>query len=81
MRIAEPDFASGDRVRLFKLEDSFLSGLEAANELVSLIGREWIVDDWHPSTQRVEITCWVQDATGALSHSIWVPPDWIERIE
>ncbi len=81
--MAEPDYREGDRVRLLKLSDEFLSGLpkEDVEELVSLVGREWTVDEWHDDIQQVELTFWIREAPKrARCHSIWVPPAWIERI-
>jgi hypothetical protein len=83
MKLDGPDFASGDRVRLHTLGDEFLADLpkEDVAELTSLIGQVWTVDEWHAPIEQVEITCWIKTKTGeARSHSVWVPPKWVERI-
>lgn len=51
---------------------------EDVAELNALIGREWIVEEWHEKLGQLEIT-------GSLSqlatiHFVWVPPEWVERI-
>ena len=81
MKTGEPAFAKGERVRLLKLSAEFLSDLpkEDVDELDSLIGREWTVEEWHHDIQQVEVIYWIYETAGAArSHSVWVPPDWIE---
>jgi hypothetical protein len=76
-------FAPGERVRLLELSDAFLHDLdeEDATDLRSLIGGIWTVDEWHASIKQVEITCWIEETAGsARTHSVWVPPEWVERI-
>ncbi len=75
-----PEYASGDRVRLLRLSDEFLSGLpeEDVAELNALIGREWTVEEWHEKLGQLEITSSLSQS--ATIHFVWVPPEWIERI-
>ncbi|CDX23155.1 hypothetical protein MPL3356_40249 [Mesorhizobium plurifarium] len=84
MTVSGPEFASGDRVRLLRLSDEFLSDLSAEDIAVlkALIGREWIVDEWHEGLGQVEISnCPSRTSKTATIHSVWVPPEWVERVE
>lgn len=80
MKAHEPEYASGDRVRLLRLSDEFLTDLpeETVADLNALIGREWIVEEWNEELGQLEMS-------NALSktetiHFVWVPPEWVERI-
>jgi hypothetical protein len=73
----------GDRVRLTRLSDNFLSDLpeDEVEELTSLIGQEWTVIAWRGATQHIEIEFWIgQTSEHCKSHTVWVPLNWIERI-
>lgn len=87
MKIDGPEFASGDRVRLLRLDDEFFSGMEPEMDaedvarLKGLVGLTWTVEEWRPEPGTVELV--FAHAPGAPSplEWIWVPPEWIERVE
>jgi len=80
MKNTGPEYASGDRVRLLRLSDEFLSDLpeEDVAELNALIGREWTVEEWHEELGQLEITNSLSQS--ATIHFVWVLPEWVERI-
>ncbi|BCG99272.1 hypothetical protein BFX40_02765 [Mesorhizobium sp. SEMIA 3007] len=80
MKDGGPEYAQGDRVRLLRLSDEFLSGLpeEDVAELNTLIGREWTVEEWHEELGQLEISNALSQS--ATIHFAWVPPEWVERI-
>jgi hypothetical protein len=81
MKDSGPEYASGDRVRLLRLSDEFLSDLpeEDVAELNTLIGGEWTVEEWHEKLGQLEITN--SRSQSETIHFVWVPPEWVERIE
>ncbi|TPN77643.1 hypothetical protein FJ987_07275 [Mesorhizobium sp. CU2] len=80
MNNAGPGYASGDRVRLLQLSDEFLSDMpeEDVADLNTLIGREWIVEEWHEDLGQLEISNSLSKTE--TIHFVWVPPEWVERI-
>ena len=80
MKNTGPEYASGDRVRLLRLSDEFLSDLpeEDVAKLNALIGREWTVEEWHEELGQLEITNSLSQS--ATIHFVWVLPEWVERI-
>ena len=82
MNSSGPEYASGDRVRLLRLSDEFLSDFpeEDIAELSTLIGREWTVVEWHEKLGQLEITSSLSQSKKTASiHFVWVPPEWVER--
>lgn len=80
MNTVGPEFASGDRVRLLRPGDDFLSDLpdEVVTDLDTLLGREWTVEEWHEELGQLEITN--SESETETIHFVWVPPEWVERI-
>ncbi|CCV04682.1 hypothetical protein MESS2_1350018 [Mesorhizobium metallidurans STM 2683] len=80
-------FAPGERVRLLRLEDEFFSGMEMDPEdvtrLKSLVGLTWTVEDFHaePGTVELVFTHAPGDPSPLDWEWVWVPPEWIERVE
>jgi hypothetical protein len=79
--IAGSDFASGERVRLLKLEDEFYEGIDPQDVAIlkTLVGRIWTVDGMHEESGTVELI--FKHRRGSPSPLRWVcvPPNWIER--
>jgi hypothetical protein len=86
MKNSGPEYASGDRVRLLRLEEEFFSGMvaemdpEVVARLKSLIGLTWTVEDWHIETGTIGIVFKHPPKAPTPLEWIWVPPEWIERI-
>ena len=80
MKTDEPGYASGDRVRLLRLSDEFLSDLpeETVADLNTLIGREWVVEEWNEELGQLEMSNALSETE--TIHFVWVPPEWVERI-
>jgi len=77
----EPNLASGDRVRLVRLDAWFLPDMEP--ELVTLlrgrIGRDHAVAGFD-EYGHVELEFTRRLGNKTSFHTVWVDPSWVERV-
>jgi hypothetical protein len=77
-----PVFADGERVRLLKLDDWFCEGMppEDVTRLKTMIGQEWTVEAFRSETGEYELVFEHSPDHFSPFEWVWVPPEWIERV-
>jgi hypothetical protein len=73
--------ASGDVVRLDRLDPEFFNGIDAedVSRLEALIGKEWTVKGFEPQTGFIELIFAHPEGSKISFDWVTIPPEWIER--